>query len=147
MILITALLFVIGESAVAQGITRGYSFYGGTYKIDVTQEWNNTGYSVVAGKTYSLIVRGVASTNGTSDWVGPAGDFEIASAGVGFLLPGWPSMSVIAKIGPGGTPFFVGDQLNFTANVSGTLYLGYNDRSGVFYDNAGYFVAFMAISQ
>jgi|WetSurMetagenome_2_1015567.scaffolds.fasta_scaffold490202_1 hypothetical protein len=143
MIVTIALILIVTELALAEDISRQYAFVGRTFKLDVTQEWTNTGYSVVSGRSYSLILRGVASTNGTSDWTGPAGDFEIASGGVGFLLPGWPSMSVIGKIGSSGTAFYVGDQLNFTANVSGTLYLGYNDRSGVFYDNAGYFVAFL----
>ena len=141
--LTTALLFALLGSAIAQDISQGFVFYGGTFKIDVTQEWTSTNYSIAAGAMVSLVVRGVASTNGVSDWVGPAGDYEIAEPGVGFLLVGWPKNSVIGKIGPTGTPFFVGNQLTFTANKSGVLYLGYNDRSGNFGDNAGYFIAYL----
>jgi hypothetical protein len=56
-------------------------------------------------------------------------------------VPNAAAGSTIGKIGANGTPFYVGRIFSFKANISGTLFLGYNDYS--FDDNTGFFVAYI----
>ena len=59
--------------------------------------------------------------------------------GGGFLAPGLPCWSLIAKIGQSGSIFEVGLSKTFQASASGQLYLGVNDD--YFGDNSGSWTA------
>ncbi len=61
------------------------------------------------------------------------------------IAPNLPSTALIAKIVPGGVPFFIGAAKSFVAPVSGELFLGVNDENNAFEDNSGGWVA--SISQ
>jgi hypothetical protein len=138
------LLTFCSSWAQAQDVTFTAKYYGKIVKVDIASGWSDTGIDVVAGNNYSIIVKGVASTDGAtvpSDayWYGPAGGRE--PAGSTYPLPGVPVQSTIGKIGTSGTPFYVGTLFTFTVNKSGRLYLGFNDT--LFSDNAGYYIAFV----
>jgi hypothetical protein len=137
-------LFSCVSLAQGQDVTFTAKYYGKIVKVNIASAWTDTGIDLVSGSSYSIIVKGIASTDGAtvpSDafWYGPAGGF--AAAGSNYPLPGVPVQSTIGKIGTTGPSFYVGTLFTFTANKSGRLYLGFNDTD--FSDNAGYYIAFV----
>lgn len=117
--------------------------------VDITTAWNNTGVNLEVGDTVLIFVNGIAATDGavhnkTITWIGPEG-MGGWIAGASCPLPGAASHSVIGRIGDSMTPFYVGRNGSFIANVSGQLFLGLNDN--IFWDNYGYYVAFISIAK
>jgi len=112
--------------------------------VNVTQPFTATSVNVVSGNSYTIICDGVVSTQGGSYkqnryYVGPDGLGYPAPSG--FPLPNFSQYCVIGKIGDNGQVFYVGKVFCFKANISGTLYLGYNDTG--FFDNVGFYVAYI----
>ncbi len=139
-----ALNLTIMSLCSAQDITVLEPFGAQVEYINVAQAWSTTSVSVTSGRTYTIMVDGIASPQGGSYkqnryYVGPEG------LAPGLIsqnpVPDAPPGSVIGKIGTNGTPFYIGKIFSFKANISGQLYLGYNDYQ--FYDNTGFFVAFI----
>ena len=117
--------------------------------VDITTAWNNTGVNLEVGDTVLIFVDGIAATDGalhnkTITWIGPEG-MGGWIGGSSSPLPGAAAHSVIGKIGDSGTPFYVGRNGSFIVNVAGQLFLGLNDD--IFWDNYGYYVAFISIAK
>lgn len=115
-------------------------------KIPITQQWTATGITILTGDLFTVIVEGFASTGGASN----ANNFgRMGTEGCGdnidpnTLLPTVAAYSVIGKIGTNGHPFYVGKNRTLQSNVSGELYFGYNDNPANFWDNYGYYIAFV----
>ena len=117
--------------------------------VDITTAWNNTGVNLEIGDTVLIFVNGIAATDGavhnkTITWIGPEG-MGGWIGGASVPLPGAAVHSVIGRIGDSGSPFYVGRNGSFIANVSGQLFLGLNDV--IFWDNFGYYVAFISVAK
>jgi hypothetical protein len=110
-------------------------------RVDINQPWTNSGLVIEANDKVDIVAKGVANSNpsNTNWWCGPEGLNYYYDAR--FPLPYETSLSLIAKIGENGSPFFVGRGISFISNISGDLYFGYNDY--YFDDNEGYYVAFV----
>ncbi|MFA5804591.1 MAG: FlgD immunoglobulin-like domain containing protein [Melioribacteraceae bacterium] len=140
--LFTVLYLAVITFCNAQDITYLEPFGAQVEYINPATAWSATSISISSGKTYTILVEGIASARGGSYkqhrmYTGPEGWPPVA----GTPLPDFPSASVIGKIGSNGTPFYVGRIFSFKANISGPLFLGYNDYS--FGDNTGFFVAYV----
>lgn len=109
--------------------------------ILANQSWTGTGIKIETGKHYSITA--------TGEWIS-SGDQVPDNANGRQPDPCSNSLhvravpvlnaacaSLIAKIGFG-SPFFVGDQHEFTSTEEGTLFLGPNDSSVGLSDNSGY---------
>lgn len=107
------------------------------------EDWRNSGVSVERGKTYKLTATGKWRTYRTCNFTHPDG--------IGLYKPwcdntplfppiikGYSHSMLIAKIDNKGMPFVVGNELEFTAEDSGTLFFRINDALGGAHDNEGY---------
>lgn len=116
--------------------------------FNAADQWTPTNIQITAGDTLSIHVEGYASAayvsmSDSRYWFGPDGwPDQIAPSGLGWPMEGYPMLVVCGKIGESGTPFVVGRNRIFRANVSGSLYLGYNDNN--LFDNFGTFVAYVS---
>jgi hypothetical protein len=138
---------LISSIITAQDITELNQFARNTKTIIVsaTEMWTSTEINLLPDDSVSIIVEGIASSNWGFEkrglWAGPEGFGD--SFGSAHPLGSVASMAVIAKIGDGGTPFYIGRTKTFKSNVGGLLYLGYNDNQ--FSDNFGYFIVFFTL--
>lgn len=143
-------MMVVASYAFSQDVTALESYrYSKVVIVDVTQAWTATGVSVMAGDTVEVSVRGIASTEGATNpsfpgWYGPEGEGTSITPAY-FNVPGIAGHSVIGKIGESGTGFYVGSGKVLVCNVSGPLYLGYNDdpSRAPWPENFGYYVAWI----
>ena len=145
-------LFIIylSNSIIAQDITT----FGNLTKkvktviISIETAWNQTGIMLHPQDSLVIMIDGLAATNGktvpnTILWIGPEGIGDPSFvAGADLPVPGASSHCVVGKIGISGQPFYVGRKCAFESNVTGELYLGLNDK--IFWDNYGYYVAFIS---
>jgi hypothetical protein len=131
---LAALLAALSLSlpAAAGTLTVEATYKGG--KADHS-DWYATGLTVTSGQLLAIKASGVAGAIPSVN-EGPNGGSTTAS-GTSFLAPGLPIGSLVARIGPTGTPFKVGEAYQATASASGELYLGYNDSRCT--DNHGSF--------
>lgn len=107
---------------------------GSQVDIPGNQPWTDTGTLLNAGETVTINASGgVSMSSGAAPLPpsGPAGPIFDAKA----QAPSLPCYSLIARIGPAGVPFYVGNAKTFVVPVSGELFLGVND--GYFPDNSG----------
>lgn len=146
-VLLALTLVLFTELSVAQQIT-GLDRYkvSKAVIVSIEQGWTSTGIRVSALDTIEIQVTGIASASGRANaqgnyWVGPEGIGDAFNPG--HPVPTAASYSVIGKVGSSGIPFYVGRIKTFRVNsgVNDTLYLGYNDN--IFFDNYGYYVAFV----
>jgi len=115
---------------------------GAGINVIASQPWNATGMQIVRGQTYTITASGIAnfSSGNPNTNVSPAGDGRPACfADPQPIAPGLPCMSLVGKIGPAGTPFYIGPAKRFVASAAGELFLGMNDN--LFGDNSGAWVA------
>ncbi len=144
---VTLLLFIFAYLAQSQDITPSYYMMGWKVQIvSIESSWVVTDVNIEIGDTFNIIATGIANSGGKNPltyyssayWVGPEGT---GYAGSGQPVEGVPAYSLIGRIGVSGTPFYIGRSISFVANVSGVLYLGYNDVQ--FWDNYGYYIAYV----
>lgn len=138
--LIILTVIFISKLVYSQDIINIYQFPVNVVIISVTEPWISTGISISEGDTIMILTNGIATTNKNYDnlWIGPEGIGVVDS---NQPVPDASSWSVIAKIGLSGKPFFIGRHKIFHTNISGELYLGYNDY--YFADNFGYYIAYV----
>ncbi len=111
-------------------------------KIDVKNQWNDTGIDLTAGGTYVIlsygIYREVDSPNDPTAWIGPEG-YNHCEPDASYPIPNVAARCLIGKIGSSGAPFAVGSKYYKQISQSGRLYLGVNDIN--FSNNDGYLLS------
>ena len=134
-------LCAAGGAAHAQShLTQDYAL-----EINVTSSWTATGIMLTEGQP--VIVRakglfGIGNFSPPGSWrgmLGANGSHESAT-GV-FPAPDVNCYRAIAKIGPDGDPFALGDFWAFQADSEGELYLGINDENPP--DNHGHLYCYL----
>lgn len=98
---------------------------GKTVKVPCAVTWTRTGILVKPGQKLSLTVRG--ELRGGQWRFGPEGTAEHPEWARYSLVPEWPHLAVIGKVGEDGDPFLVGKEFSGTIVRGGELYLGIND--------------------
>jgi hypothetical protein len=97
--------------------------------------WVNTNFSVNSGEQLTITATGLVSgTTGMPPSDTPDGNGWAGAAGPSYIAPGLTRYSLVGKIG-NNQPFQVGSSFSEVVNVSGTLYLAYNDEE--YSDNSG----------
>jgi glucose/arabinose dehydrogenase len=99
--------------------------------------WKATGVSVTAGQRLTLRVGGNQTWISAGVSWGPGGNPQDLTTPNDSPLPGAPRMALVGRIGISGTPFLVGRYAQFTATVSGELYLSANDEWYLLWNNSG----------
>ena len=102
------------------------------------ERWQSSGALLRQGSTYKVTASGewklgVLCTSGGPSGVG-SNCFPFPST----LLKSVPINTLIGKVGKKGAPFPIGEQLEFTAQADGVLYLRHNDGPGFANDNFGF---------
>ena len=107
-------------------------------RVDPRERWNNTAIYVRAGDRINLNATGSIqmAIGNPEDIATPAGSRTGRTAANAFFRDR-PAGALIGRIGTG-TPFFIGNVGQFTANATGTLYLGVNDDHLL--DNSGEYI-------
>lgn len=98
---------------------------GKTVKVPCAVTWTKTGIAVKPGQRLNLTVQG--ELRGGQWRFGPEGTAEHPEWARYSLVPEWPHLAVIGKVGEDGDPFLVGKEFSGTVVKSGELYLGIND--------------------
>lgn len=98
---------------------------GKTVKVPCAATWTNTGIAVKPGQRLHLTVQG--ELRGGQWRFGPEGTAEHPEWARYSLVPEWPHLAVIGKVGEDGDPFLVGKEFSGTIVRGGELYLGIND--------------------
>jgi len=113
-----------------------------TITVSAQRMWTDTNLQLTIGDLVEINASGRVNASGVSTdaaykWVGPDGwgyspEFRNGQTGeqmkwVYVLGPGTSLMCLTGKIGRSGRPFKIGSHYSFTAQESGTLYLGAND--------------------
>jgi uncharacterized caspase-like protein len=102
------------------------------------ERWQSSGAQLRQGSSYKVTASGewklgVLCTSGGPGGVGSS-CFPFPST----LLKSVPINTLIGKIGKKGAPFPIGEQLEFTAQADGVLYLRHNDGPSFANDNFGF---------
>ncbi len=99
--------------------------------VNIQYPWMDTEIELHKGKTYYIMVSGIASTSNckTTLWIGPEGKKD--------LYNNLPYYSVIGRLGKD-KPFFIGKEKEITPIEDGKFFIGYNDD--LYVDNIGYYV-------
>jgi hypothetical protein len=97
--------------------------------------WVNTNIEIHQGDKVTITyISGQWKAAPDWDLVGPKGDWRYVMSE--YRLPSYPLLTLIGRIGDT-TPFFVGEDLTFTATTNGELQLGANDIENLYGDNDG----------
>jgi hypothetical protein len=111
---------------------------GAGINVIANQPWTDTGTQIMQGEKYTITANGLVNYGGNPSTVA-------APEGLGgtywtnTVAPSLPSVSLVARVGPAGVPFYIGRARSFIAQVGGELFLGVNDSN--FSDNSGGWVA------
>ena len=116
-------------------------------RVDAKCRTNRTGVSVLQGREYTIRVD-ESSHPDQEPWKDWFVDATVEQGWTGLARPfGWllkwfavaPGAPMYALAGAieGGTPFYVGSELNFRASESGELVLFANDVEGLYFNNRG----------
>jgi uncharacterized caspase-like protein len=110
------------------------------------EAWQSSGVLAREGQTYRIEASGEWKAGTLCNPCGPSG--KDAYTLLCFPNPvdapvvkGFTFGALIAKIGKDGTPFAVGDKLDFEATRDGILYLRINEGAGWAWDNSGHVTA------
>ena len=114
-----------------------------TIIVDGKKTWTDTGIDVVKGQKISITATGTVYANATVSG-GPEGIFNRPDWDTYCVIKGKPHVGLIMKIG-NGPAVFVGKALNYTAPLSGRIYLGVNDKDVG--NNKGEFTAILYLSK
>lgn len=131
------------------------AFQSATVYIPGSQGWVDTGLVVEAGQIISISASGSANQCGAPNpnctgnpdidrMVGPDGNsaYEQCAGQFGPCLITGLYGALVARVGDG-SPVLVGSGATFTADVSGTVYLGFNDHR--YDDNTGGYSAVITV--
>ena len=131
--------------SVVSAIGRQFSAVpAGTISVEAIQPWTDTGIDVSIGSTVTVSASGRIFIAGSDPGKTPAGDVGCVQDSFG-VAPGLTCNALIGKIG-NASPFLVGAGTTITAESSGCLYLGVNDRYGYFDDNRGFWSATISVT-
>lgn len=102
-----------------------------------THEWTNSGALLRKGTTYRIVASGKWHMGGFCGRSGPSGQGTenplcFRSPFARPVVSGFELGALVAKVGTSGTPFYVGDGTEFTANDDGPLYFRSNNRDWAF---------------
>ncbi len=98
---------------------------GKTVKVPCAATWTKTGLHVQPGQKLHLTATGELAGG---QWrFGPEGTSEHPEWARYSLVPEWPHLALIGKVGEDGDPFLVGKEFSGTIVRGGELYLGIND--------------------
>jgi len=97
--------------------------------------WQSTGITLTAGQPVTVSATGTWSNGGRASTAD--GDATQTLTGANCPLSGQPTLALVGRIGPTGTPFLVGASKTWTPAASGVLYLAPNDNWYTLWDNAG----------
>lgn len=107
--------------------------------IQAKDEWTSSGVSVRKGIKYRISASGDWHMGGFCQMSGPSGKGSNSPLCFSFIppfiLPEHEMGTLVGKIGKDGSPFKVGEQLEFTADRNGTLYLRGNRPRGILHLN------------
>ncbi|MCS7182532.1 MAG: hypothetical protein NZ869_05420 [Thermoanaerobaculum sp.] len=101
---------------------RGKSF---TVEVPCALTWSRTGVVLTPGQRITLVAEG--ELRGGEWRFGPEGTNDHPQWTRYSLVPEWPHLALIAKVGEDGDPFLVGRRFSGTVIRGGELYLGIND--------------------
>ncbi len=133
--------FILLNTAGADDATTGATVK--TVMIRAYYSWQDTGITVKAGEKVSVAVMGEWSNQKDGDLYGPGGNGNLDPSDI---MPSAPVGAMLGRIGDS-PPFLVGDHTDFTARVSGTLWLVMNDWPGSGHnDNRGRVDAVIGVS-
>ena len=122
-------------------------------RVPADVEWVDSGIDVSAEEIFTIKAKGKAITGPLNEYPGaisgPEGQETICYNGLidgvyyECVLEEVPFGALIGRIGEYGSPFEIGDDTCFTADISDRLYLAVNDFVGTYGDNlAGFTVIF-----
>jgi hypothetical protein len=145
-VLAIIILFVV----CAYGITPAIAGPKSHFLVSADTEWYATGFEVESGDFLNFSAYGYVILAPLNEYrgakSGPDGQ-EFICPDPGNLEPcalnGAPYGALIGKIGPSGTPFFIGSSLSMTAAETGELSLIVNDNLGWYFDNYGNLMVFI----
>lgn len=107
-------------------------------RVDSRERWTNTGVYVRAGDRINLNATGtIQMATGNPDDIATPGGARSGRTAANAIFRDRPAGMLIGRIG-NGAPFAIGNMGQWTANATGTLYLGVNDDHLL--DNSGEFV-------
>lgn len=117
----TALLLTLC-ALVACGRTSGKS---STVTVPCQKTWTKTAIQVKPGQKLTLTATGQLKGGGFT--FGPEGTQDHPEWARYSLVPEWPHLALIGKVGEDGSPFLVGRSYSAQLVGGGELYLGVND--------------------
>jgi len=106
------------------------------YVIEAFHMWTETDFQIKKGEIYQIKSNRKVSPDG-SDWVDANGSSKSSWVNNYNVIPGKGHCGLIAMI-EDSSPFFVGKEYKFRADISGNLFLGINDADCR--NNRGYFI-------
>jgi uncharacterized caspase-like protein len=122
-------------------------------RVLATEErWQSSGVLVRGGQNYRIEASGEWKAGTLCNPSGPSGKdvytlLCFPSPIDAPVVLGFSFGTLIAKIGRDGTPFMVGDKLDFEATRDGLLYLRINEGPGWAWDNSGFVTAVISLVQ
>ncbi len=114
------------------------------------ERWQSSGVLVQDGQTYRIEASGEWKLGALCNRGGPTGKDMYTLLCFPIYQPvvrGFSIGMLIAKIGRDGTPFPVGDKIEFEATRDGILYFRTNDGLGWAWDNSGQVTAVVRLAQ
>ncbi|MCG6187450.1 LecA/PA-IL family lectin [Maribellus maritimus] len=119
---------------------KSYLHYTDKVEVEGTNSsWTASGYHIASGDKISIVANGFVKYNSNINYCNPTGLGVLGKSS--YVSEDFPQVALLGKIGESGTPFLVGEEITFDANVSGELFLIVNEY--IFSDNDGEFVAFI----
>lgn len=120
--------------------------------VGAEERWQSSGVTVQEGRLYRIDATGEWQAGALCNRSGPGGKnvHTLLCFPSPLNMPivrGFSFQTLIAKIGQDGTPFAVGDTLEFEATREGTLYFRMNDGPGWASDNSGQVTANIKLVQ
>ncbi len=106
--------------------------------------WTDTTIAVSVNETVTITAHGSVIYDNGGNSCGPAGAGWTDSIDKEDPMWDQPHVGLIAKIGAGGSPFFIGASTTFTIATGGKLYLGINDSW--FEGNTGEFTVIVKVT-
>ncbi|MGC8916264.1 MAG: hypothetical protein ACP5NF_04730 [Thermoanaerobaculum sp.] len=94
-------------------------------EVPCAATWTKTGIVVKPGQ--KLVLEAKGELRGGQWRFGPEGTGEHPEWARYSLVPEWPHLALIGKVGEDGDPFLVGKAFSGTVMRGGELYLGIND--------------------